>query len=138
PSIQWKMLGKQLGEKKIGFAQNSLFHDQDKTNSDVAMASIYSYHSLMMFRIIKQVPLNFRDARILMQYLMPAFTIFGIHHPESFGKEKYLELNKNSNSITGDELKAKYELSISEKEKVKWRETKYMKAIKKLGCFPIK
>jgi hypothetical protein len=132
PSIQWGMLGKQLGEKKIGFAQLSLFHDPGKNNMDVAMASIYSYHSLMMFRIIGQVPLDYRNARVLMQYLMPAFSIFGIHHPEKSGEQKYLQRKADGGFF------AEYKLSEGEKMAMADRERKYLRAIRQLGCYPVK
>src|ERR1051326_8839060 len=126
------MLGKQLGEKKIGFAQLSLFHDPGKKNMDVAMASIYSYHSLMMFRIIGQVPLDYRNARVLMQYLMPAFSIFGIHHPEKSGEQKYLQRKADGGFF------AEYKLSEGEKMAMADRERKYLRAIRQLGCYPVK
>ena len=56
-------------------------HDRDGTNADVAMGSIYSYRLLMFFRILSQAPIDFVDARVLMQYLLPAITIVGITCP---------------------------------------------------------
>ena len=138
PSIQWKMLGKRNAGINIGFAQNSLFHDEDGRNDDVAMASIYSYHSLMMFRIIKQAPLNFRDARLLMQYLMPALTIFGIHHPEEAGGNKKIIRKKDPISEADDIFESEYHLSGNEKQKIETREKKYLWAMRKLGCYAIK
>ncbi|HEY6163131.1 MAG TPA: hypothetical protein VI112_18025 [Bacteroidia bacterium] len=136
PAIQWRMLGKQLGEKKTGFAQLSLFHDPQRNNMDVAMASIYSYNSLMMFRIIKQVPLDHRNARVLMQYLMPAFSIFGIHHPEKSSAQKFLQ--RKAGAGEGGKFFAEYRLSEEEKMKMDVREKGYLRAIKQLGCYPIK
>jgi choline dehydrogenase-like flavoprotein len=131
PSLTWGMLGKQLGEKKIGFAQLSLFYDKTGNNDDVAMASIYSYNELMMFRVIRQLPLNFKDARVLLQYLMPALTIYGIHYPQASRENKYIELKENT-------LSATYLLSDEEKAEIKRKEKQFLNAIKKLGSFPLK
>lgn len=138
PCIQPAMLGKEAEQNKMGFAQLSLFHDEQQNNFDVAMASIYSYQSLMLFRIIKEAPLNFVDARIIMRYLMSGIVIMGIHHPEQRNKLKFLELIKDNNTITGDKLQATYILGEDEKEKINIRERKYTKAMRKLGAYAIK
>ncbi len=138
PCVQWRMLGKELEKERSGFSQLSLFHDPNKNNFDVAMASIYSYRSLMLFKIVMESPLNFYDSRIIMNYLMPAFTIMGIHHPESYSDGKYLQLQKNANTLTNDKLYAEYKLRTEEKIRIKEREKKYIKAMRSLGCFAIK
>lgn len=138
PCIQPAMLGKEAEKSKMGFAQLSLFHDESPDNFDVAMASIYSYQSLMLFRIIKEAPLNFADARIIMRYLLSGILIMGIHHPEKRSSNKYIELAKNSDSITGDKLKASYLLDENEKGKIALRERKFVKALRSLGAYAIK
>lgn len=138
PCIQPAMMGKAAEQKKMGFAQLSLFHDPGKNNFDVAMASIYSYQSLMLFRIIKEAPLNFRDAHLIMRYLMSGFIIMGIHHPEKRGHQKTIELINDPGSLTSDKLKATYILSEEEKEKINSREKKYVRAIRKIGAYAIK
>jgi len=138
PCIQPAMIGKAAENRKMGFAQLSLFHDPQHNNMNVAMASIYSYQSLMLFRIIKEAPLNFVDGRILMQYLASGFQIMGIHHPEERGNQKYLELKADENSPTKDRLKAQYCLSESELELNREREKKFIKALRSLGSYAIK
>ncbi len=138
PCIQTAMLGKQAEEKKLGFAQLSLFLDETDRNMDLSMASIYGYQSLMLFRIIKQAPLNFVDARILMRYLMSGIIIMGIHQSDKPTAAKYLQLVKDNSSITGDIMQAKYALSASEAAEKERREKKYVKALSKIGAHAIK
>jgi hypothetical protein len=138
PCIQWRMLGKKDHVPRTSTAQLALFHDAGKQNADVAMASLYSYSSLMLFRIIQQAPLNFRDARRIMQYLVPAITIAGIHQPDAGGENRYLVLKKEPSAITGDILQANYQLSAAEETLVHQREKKFMKVFGALGLFPLK
>ena len=138
PCIQPGMLGKSADQRRSDFAQLSLFHDPDKTNADVAMASIYSYHSLMLFRIIREAPLNFKDGRKMMRWLLPAMTIMGIHLPQQASEGKYLKMMKDENSPTGDKLFAEYSLNEEEKLSRKIREKKFLHAMRKLNCFAIK
>ena len=101
PCLQPSMIGKALGPRRLSLAQLSMFHDPDGTNRDVAMGSIYSYGSLMLFRILRQAPIDMVDARILMRYLLPGFTIVGIHHPEAPGPGRFLRLTRDPGIADG-------------------------------------
>lgn len=136
--LLWKRMGKLNLSKKTSTVQLSLFHDPDKQNSDVAMASIYSYGSLMLFRILKEMPINFKDALQIMHFLMPSIVIAGIHHPDQSSPTKFLSLQKTTNSQTADVLQATYELSELEKGKIEEREKKFNSIFRHLNCFPLK
>jgi len=136
--LQPSMLGKPNNEPRTAFAQLSLFHDPAHNNFDVAAASLYSYRSLMLFRTIKEVPLNFRDGRKIMQYLLPAISVLGVHHPDSMTDKKYIEVVKDNSTITGDILKAEFKLTAEEQQKIAEREKQYSAAMRKLGCLTLK
>ena len=138
PCLQPKMMGKEIEKYKTGFAQLSLFHDEGRKNINIAMASLYSYRSLMLFRLIKETPVNFNDGRILIRYLLSGLIIMGIHHPEQASENKYLTLEKDSSSPTGDKMKAEYILSEAEKKYVRKREDKFVDALRSLGCYALK
>lgn len=138
PLLLPKLLGAPISENHIGLAQLSLFHDEAKNQTDVAMASLYSYHSLMLFRLLRETPLNFRDGRMAMRYLLPAIMIAGIHHPESRGEHQQLFLGKSSTSPTGDVLHVDYRISAEKTGRVNDREKKYRSALRKLGAYALK
>jgi hypothetical protein len=138
PCINFSQLGKTFQRNTSGFAQLSLFHDNNMQGDDIAMASLYSYKSLMLFRIIKEAPVNFRDGISLMNFLMPAFVIMGLFHPEKSGGKKSLSLRKDVSKITGDSLQAEYLLSETEKQKITDRNSLFKKAMSKLGAYPVK
>lgn len=138
PCIQPTMVGKGLSPRKLGLAQLSIFHDPDGTNSDVTMGSIYTYRSLMLFRILPEVPLDYVDARIFMRYVLPAITIVGIHHPERPGPRRSLRLEPFSGSPTGDRLQAEYVLTQQELRRIAERERVLIGALRALGSWKIK
>lgn len=138
PCINVSQLGKTFERNTSGFAQLSLFHDNNMQGDDIAMASLYSYKSLMLFRIIKEAPVNFRDGISLMNFLMPAFVIMGLFHPEKSGGKKSLSLRKDVSKITGDSLQAEYLLNETEKQKITDRNSLFKKAMSKLGAYPVK
>jgi hypothetical protein len=135
PCIVPSRLGKKIPAENCAYAQLSLFHKQ--TETDIAMASMYTYRSLMLFRLLRETPLNFRDGRIFMQHLAPALLIAGIHHPEKLRHGQHLFLEKNNSSPTGDHLHVNYDRGDADEE-VTGREKKYSKALRKLGAWPLK
>ena len=137
PMLQWSRLGKIQEAKRNGMGQAVIFYDKNKENNDVAMAALFTYRSLLLFRLIKESPLNFSDGRALMQYLTPAMVIAGIHHPEKYGEKKYLQLQKDENSVTGDKLFAEYIPDEEEEKIVQGNENKFFKAFLKLGLLPV-
>jgi hypothetical protein len=138
PCIHLRMVGKPVERLKTSLAQLVLFHDQDQTHADVAVASLFSYRSLLLFRLVKEAPVNFADARTILQYLQSSFIIAGIHHPEVSSTSKFVELVENHNSITHDKLHVHYSMSTEETFKMNKRECSYMSALRTLRCFPIK
>ena len=138
PCIHLRMVGKPAERLKTSLAQLVLFHDEDRTHADVAVASLFSYRSLLLFRLVKEAPLNFSDARTILQYLQSSFIIAGIHHPEAASTSKFVELVADHNSITHDKLHVHYSMSADETLKMNKRERSYMSALRTLRCFPIK
>ncbi|RLD41474.1 MAG: hypothetical protein DRI86_13300 [Bacteroidetes bacterium] len=138
PGINISMLGRKLNAEKSSMAQAMMIYDPNGNNDDFVSLAFYTYQSLMLFRLIKESPLNFADNRILFQYLQSSFVIAGIHHPDYANENKYLELKHDEKSISNDVLIANYALSENEKEKIIDREKILKKAIRKLGVIPIK
>jgi len=138
PCVQPRLVGKALEPRKLGFAQLSIFLDKAKLGAKASMASLHSYQSLMLFRVIPQVPFNFVDAKVLMRYLSSAIIIMGVYHPDSQSKNKYVQLVPDRKSPTGDKLKVVYSLAPDEEKEFKAREKKFMKAARKLGAYPLK
>jgi choline dehydrogenase-like flavoprotein len=135
--INWSRLGKVPEQRKNGMGQLVVYYDRLKDNSDVSMAALFTYRSLLLFRLVKETPLNFADGRLIQQYLMPAIVIAGIHHSEQYGDKKYIELHPDDSSPTGDKLFAEYILTNDEDEAVKQKEKAYFKTLRGLGCIPI-
>jgi hypothetical protein len=137
PCLQPRMVGKGIEPKKLGFAQLTMFLDEAKNGYDLSVASLYSYQSLMLFRIIRQLPFNYRDARMIMRYLMTGLVIMGIHHPDAPSKHKYLQLQPDESRATGDYLKAHYQLSDTEQISYRKREKKSIAAGRQLGLYAL-
>jgi hypothetical protein len=138
PCLQWSRLGKRPDARKTSTAQLALLHDADGSNRDVAMASLYSYSSLLLFRVLQMAPVGLKEARQFLQYLVPAMTIAGIHQPDAPGSGKYVSLQKNDTALTGDVLQAHYAQDAATAKQIKQRNQLFLQALRKLGCTPLK
>jgi len=120
----------------FGFSQWSLFQDADGSGGDVAMASLYSYRSLMLFRLARRVPLAVSDAWRLLRYAMPALTIAGLHHPERGEHAGTLRLTPAS-SPTGDALESRYPVTPVRAQALQERTRAFRWALRRLGAWPL-
>jgi hypothetical protein len=138
PSLQPAMLGKGVESDKLGFGQLSFFIDKVGDDAGLSVASTYSYQSLMLFRVMNQAPLAFRDSLPIMRYLIPGLLVVLAQHPDKQSDSKYLQLAKDPKSTTGDKLVAHYSLSEAEKKMCDEREKQYAKALRKLNIYTLK
>jgi choline dehydrogenase-like flavoprotein len=130
--LQPALLGAHSHAEGVGFSQLSLFHDEDGTQADVAMASIYSYRSLMLFRLAKEVPLGLADAWKLLRFMMPALTIMGLHHPEDARHAGRLWLPAD------DVLRVDYPTSTERAAFIAFRGAQFNSAMRALGAWPLR
>jgi hypothetical protein len=138
PMLDWRSVGQTMPARRSGMGQLSVFYDADGQHGNVSMASLYTYRSLMLFRLVKEVPLNFSDARAIMQYLMSGITIAGIHHPEKTRNDRKLSLEPDGASPTGDHLKVSYPVSNEDRDKIASNESRFLSKFRSLGQWPLK
>jgi choline dehydrogenase-like flavoprotein len=138
PCINFKMLGVPLDRNKTSMAQAVMFYDETKRHDDVVSVALYTYRSLLIYKLLKEAPLNFANTLKLMQYLQSAFVIAGIHHPDEHTENKYIQLIDEQSSFTGDKLKANYEQTKEEVKKISLKEKEIKWALRKLSCYPLK
>lgn len=138
PCVQPSMFGKGYEAHKLGFGQLSYFIDPEGNDDGISVASSYSYQSLMLFRIIAQLPFNFADGRLFSRFLTPGLVIMIAQHPDYPSADKYLQLVKDPSTPTGDKIEAHYTLSKSDEDRWEAREKKYASTMRKLSTFPIK
>jgi hypothetical protein len=138
PMIYWPFLGKKHTNSLSGLAQLAMFYDLNNDDSNIAMASIYNYRSLLNFRILKQMPLNHAAGTKFLQLIIPSLFIAGIFHPASYKKGNYIKLTPDKNNIIGDVLETNYEYLGEELKDIQNTEKTYSKAFSRLNCTILK
>ena len=138
PTLHLRMFGTPLSAEKTSMAQAFMFYDVHGNGDELVSMAIYTYRSLLLYKLIKEAPLNFADGLGVFRALQSALMIVGIHHPDSFSPNKYLSLVDKPDSFTGDALFAQYELSDAETKTIQQREKIIRTAFRSIGCFPLR
>jgi hypothetical protein len=136
--LNWRMLGDILEPLRTSLGQLEMFFDENNNHEDVRMVSFFTYRSLLLFKLIKEMPFNMADSLKMIRALHSSFVIATVNHPDHQSLEKYIELDKNDESRTGDRLRIVYHLSEDEKVNIERNERKIMNAFRRLGIFPLK
>jgi choline dehydrogenase-like flavoprotein len=110
--VQRSRIGKPLGERTASFAQLAVFYRPPGDDAVVySGGSIYSYQSLMLFRLAREAPLAFALSRDILQYMQTSLLMIGMTYPDWPAPENYLKLVPDPDSPTGDVLTAEYDMS---------------------------
>ena len=100
----------------------------------VLQSQVFSYRSLLTFKLMKEAPIAYREARKILQLLMPTFAILGIHHEDRPRPEKYCVLHRGA----PDRLEVGYKPSADEEKMQHADERLLLGFMRKLGCVPLK
>ena len=136
PSLVPARLGRSMPEHAQSLTQLALFHE--RASADIAVGTIFSYRSLLLFRLLREMPLGVRDARTLMQYLLSGFIIAGFDHPQDRSEGKHVWREPDRSSPTGDRLAIAYELTEAERRDHRARERGFASVLRTLGAWPIR
>lgn len=131
PGFQWGLLGKSAAPTQFGYSQLSLFYDPSGDGREISMASIYSYRQLLYYRLLLNAPFSLKTNQRLFRALLPALTIFGIHHPA--GNPGLIRLRKE-----GELFRAEFIPDENWKQENARRNKVFVGAMRTLSCFPIK
>lgn len=99
--------------------------------------SVYSYRSLLTFKLMKEAPLGARSALALMRALIPMLTILGIHHADFPSPRKNLLLRRD-HAGGPDRLAIRYALDDDQAAQIDRSERRLLRLFRSLGCLGIK
>ena len=139
PCVQPRMLGRAIAARKPSFSPLIMYYDApDGAGGEILQAAFFSYRSLLLFKLVREVPLSFCDARRIMHELLSSFTIAGIHHPDHGDPSRTVRLVPHDDSPTGDALAADYRLRDDEQRRNDRSEALFARTLRGLGCVPLK
>jgi hypothetical protein len=117
-------------------AQLTMVFDPTGTKDRLSQAQVFSYGSLMLFRLLKESSLPYREALRIMRSLAPHLLIWVIQHQDEPHAAKYCVLRRAPDG--SDVLEIAYTASDEEKRRRTTHERQILGAIRALGCWPLK
>lgn len=120
-------LGKQARDARHSMAQLAIVHAPDGPARPFTVGHFYSYRSLLLFRLMKDSPLPFRDGLELLRHLSPSFGVLILQHADHPTPAKTCALE-------GDELAIDYALSAAEQAAIDTTEAAIARGLRKLRC----
>src|SRR5262249_50187276 len=106
--LHLRMLGRTLKRQRTSLGQLEMFHDPRGERFGTRMTSLYTYRSLLLFRLAKDAPLALADALPLLRAVESALVLATINHPDTPAQDKFCELVPAVDSVTGDILRVHY------------------------------
>ncbi len=114
PCLHLRRLGRPLERARTSLGQLEMFLDPRGDGSDVRMVSLYTYRSLLLFKLVKELPFALADGLPLMRALAPALVLATINHPDHAAPGKGVRRVRDEASPTGDALRADYARTAEE------------------------
>ena len=131
PMLNMGMLWRAPRDRRYSLAQLTAMV---KLPGRVLQSQVFSYRSLLTFKLMKEAPIAYREAREILQVMIPNFAILGIHHADRPSPEKYCMLRRGE----PDRLEVGYRQSAAEELMQHGDERTLLRFFRKLGCMPLK
>lgn len=137
PTLNLRMLGRPTRDLRFSQAQLTAVLVREQPRRRLVQAQVFSYRSLLTFKLMKELPLAARESRRILQALMPCFTILGIHHEDRPTPTKTCTLRRGT-SGGPDVLEIDYRPSPEEERTQHEDESALLACFRRLGCIPLK
>ena len=135
PTLNLRMLGRGGGARRHGMAQLTAMLRTGE-GERLVQAQVFSYRSLLTFKLMKEIPLGYRSALQALRLIMPSFAILGLHHEDHPSPEKRLVLRRGRGGQP-DTLEVRYQPSAEETAAQRRDHAKVLRAFLSLGCVPL-
>ena len=91
-AVNLSMLGKPARDRRHSLSQLTVLMRAECDGPDYVLAQIYSYRSLLLFRLLKDIPLPPKQGLLFLRLLATAFTCVNIHFPDRPGTDRWIQL----------------------------------------------
>ena len=139
--VNLHMFGKTASDRRHSLAQLfGIYHPVEDWSDSISL-QFYSYRSLLLFKLIKEMPLPVWAGLLISRLLLNCLTIIGIHHsdsPEFEGKNpvNWLQI-KTVEKCTVPTVEMSYTPTTVRVKKIDQRESSIAKILFKLRCIAI-
>lgn len=131
--INLPMVGKTNSIMRSSFSQLSLYYKL-KREEDHTLMNLYTYRSLLLNKLIRETPFNFRLSYQVINIFKEALVFGGVHLPEHHREGNEIQLVRTLNNVSGFKLNIDY---VQDLKRMRKNLFSLKKKMLSLGCFPL-
>ncbi|MCB2153718.1 hypothetical protein KQI84_02435 [bacterium] len=135
PCLNVARLGRPSIDRRHSLTQLLMVFDPSGENGKPLQPQLYSYRSLLLFKLVKESPLPVRESIRLMRLLQEYFVIVGVFHEDCPRSGQFARLLKKED---GDELELRGPTDPDQEAMRIAREKRLMPCLRRVGCLPLK
>jgi hypothetical protein len=135
PCVNLKMLGRPADDRRHSLGQLTGVLTAPAGVADRLILSFYSYRSLLLFRLVKEMPLPPALGVQVARVLQTSLTIIGLHHVDRPAPQKWLALRKGADGR--EVLAGHYALSADEQRDYRRNLRRVVRTLLALRCVPL-
>jgi hypothetical protein len=134
PMLNLGTLGRAIRDRRHSLAQLTCMLRVPGAGGRTVQAQVFSYRSLLTFKLMKEAPIAYRESLRIMRLLIPHISILGIHHEDRPSAAKRLSLRRG----TPDRLRIDYTPAADELSAQRADERRLRHIFLGLGCVPLR
>jgi hypothetical protein len=131
------MLGRPARDRRHSLAQLTAVLQPTNDPRHIVQAQVFSYRSLLTFKLMKEVPLPYRESLRALRLLIPSFAVVGIHHVDRPASGKFCVVERGREGRP-DRLGISYRSEESEARSIREHERRLLRVFRGFGCWPLK
>ncbi len=135
PSLNLSMLGRPQRNYKCSLAQ--LVGVSSRSNGDLLISYFFSYDSLLLFRLVREMPFPVRLGHLLARTIVHSLMIATLHFPDRFTRLKWIRVPEPASGAGLPELEAECRLTFLEEEQIEEDTGRLKRHLRRLGCHPL-
>jgi choline dehydrogenase-like flavoprotein len=132
PTLNTRMLGRRPDDRRYSLGQLTAIVRIPGTNR-IIQAQVFSYRSLLTFKLMKELPLPYRESLRMLRVMLPNFAILGIHHEDRPAAGKWCVLRRDP-----ERLEIEYRPDDAETRMQQADERVVLRHFRRLGCWPLR
>jgi hypothetical protein len=136
PTLNLRMLGRPTKDRRHSMAQLTALYGDFAQPELTCSLQVYSYRSLLLFKLIKEMPLAPWAGLLVSRAMVDALAIFGAFFPDEAATTKVIKLGTPTTSAAPD-LHITYARVASEQIRQTHMETGLRRCLRGLGCVPL-
>ena len=136
PTLNLRMLGQPTADRRHSMAQLTALYGDFSRPERTCSLQLYSYRSLLLFKLIKEMPLAPWAGLLVARAMVDALAIYGVFFPDSPSATKTLRLGTSTTSAAPD-LHIDYARPADEQARQAEMENGLRRCLWRLGCVPL-